>query len=70
MLYPEGPDGTQAEEIEIERSNDYAAEVIDFVNCIVNNTDSVINPPEESFNSVRIAFAEKLSADTGEKEVL
>ncbi len=70
MLYPEGPDGTQAEEIEVEKNNDYADEVIDFIDCIANDKDSVINPPEESLNSVRIAFAEKLSVDTGEKVVL
>ena len=70
MLYPEGPAGSQAEEIEYPRNNDYADEVIDFVDCIANNKDSLINPPEESFNSVKIAFAEKLSSDTGERVVL
>ncbi len=44
--------------------NDYkAAEVIDFIDCIKNGKASEINPAEDSFNTIRIAFAEKLSAD-------
>ncbi len=65
MLYPDGEEGTLAEEIVVDKVNDYAAEVIDFIDCIVNDKVSEINPPEASLDTVRIAFAEKLSANTG-----
>ena len=64
------PNEGEAYEIPLESVNDYTAEVVDFVNCILNNTTSAINPPEETLKSTRIAFAEKLSADTKEKITL
>ena len=66
MIYTE-----EGEKIDVplESVNDYALEVIDFVDCIVNNKTSAINPPESVFNTTKIALAEKLSADMGEKVV-
>lgn len=44
----------------------YVEEVVDFINCIENNTESKVNPPESSLQSIEIALAEKKSADLGE----
>lgn len=66
MIYTE--DGQKIEK-QLESVNDYALEVIDFVDCIANNKASAINPPESVFNTTKIALAEKLSADMGEKVV-
>lgn len=62
MLYPE--EG-MAQEITWEKNNDYADEVIDFIDCIVNNKVSAINPAEGTLQTTRIALAEKRSADLG-----
>ncbi len=51
--------------------NDYkAAEVIDFIDCIKNDKISELNPVEDSFNTIRIAFAEKRSADSNKPVVI
>ncbi len=44
----------------------YVEEVVDFINCIKNDTESKINPPESSLQTIEIALAEKKSADLGE----
>lgn len=44
----------------------YVSEVIDFINCIRNNTSSKVNPPESTKLTLDIAIAEKKSAVTGE----
>lgn len=62
LLYPEG--GAQ-EIIECDSTyNAYAREVIEFINCIRQDRQTTINPPEDSLLSLRLAFAERLSADT------
>lgn len=65
MLYTE----TEAVEIDAVAENvayatgeAYVDEVIDFVNCIKNDTQSTINPPESSLLTVELAEAEKKSA--------
>lgn len=67
MIYTE-----EGEKIEqpLAKTNSYAEEVIDLVDCIVNNKTSAINPADSVFNTTRIALAEKASADKGEKVVL
>ena len=45
MLYPEG--GT-ATEVTYPMNNDYADEVIDFIDCVVNDKISAINPVEDT----------------------
>ncbi len=67
MIYTE--DGQKIEK-QLEKVNDYALEVIDFVDCIVNNKTSAINPAESTLNTTKIALAEKESADKGEKVML
>lgn len=63
MLYPE--DGEMGLLELVGNPNQYVTEVIDFVQCIQENRASTINPPEDSCKSLKIALAEKLSADTG-----
>lgn len=67
MIYTE-----EGEKIEValESVNDYALEVIDFVDCIANNKTSAINPAESTLITTKIALAEKESADKGEKVAL
>lgn len=67
MIYTE--DGQKIEK-QLENVNDYALEVIDFVDCIVNDKISAINPATDTLNTTRIALAEKASADKGEKVIL
>lgn len=55
------------EVLEVPAGNAYANEVIEFVDCIRNKENSKINPPEASLGSIRIAFAERKSADKGKK---
>lgn len=50
---------------EMPAGNGYVEEVLDFINCIRENRESRINPPDSSFTSMLIALAEKESADTG-----
>jgi len=66
-LYPE--DG-QPSLIETSADNGYVEEVVDFINCIRGNKESAINPPEASLLSLKIALAEKVSADTGKTVAL
>lgn len=50
-------------EIELEEKDEYVYEVVDFIDCVKNNKPSIINPPEASLASIKIALAEKESAD-------
>lgn len=66
-LYPEeGVPGI----INVPADNGYVEEIVDFVNCIREGKESVINPPEASLLSLKIALAEKVSADTGKTVAL
>ena len=56
-------DAEETIELEVESNNSYATEVIDFIDCIKNDKVSAINPAVDSFNTLRIAIAEKQSAD-------
>ena len=60
------PQGGEMFEVEVGNENGYLEEVVDFVNCIENDTESKINPPEASLQSIEIALAEKKSADLKE----
>ncbi len=53
--------------VELDSVNDYAAEVIDFIDCIANDKASTINPPEASLISCKMALCEKESSDKGVK---
>ena len=60
-LYPEDGD---AQKLELPEGNGYALEVIEFINCIKENRDSKINPPEAAIRSLDIVFTEIKSANT------
>ena len=60
MLYTDA----EAKELEIPAGNGYADEVIEFINCIKEDRESIINPPSASAETIEIAIAEKKSADT------
>ena len=64
------PDEGEVYEIECEPHDGYIYEIVDFVDCIVNNKKSEINPPESSLESIRIALAEKESAKTAKTVML
>ena len=49
--------------IEFVADDSYALEVLDFINCIVNNKKSEINDCESTLESTRLALAEKKSAN-------
>ena len=66
-LYPE--EG-EAGIIEVPAGNGHAEEIVDFINCIRENRESTVNPPEASLQSIKIAIAEKVSADTGKTVAL
>ncbi len=74
MIYTE----TEAKELEapheefgLPTDDGYVNEMIDFIECIKNDTESKINPPEASKLTVDIAYAEKQSAIEGrEIEIL
>lgn len=55
----------EATELKIPSGNGYANEVIDFVSCIKENKESKINPPQSSFETLKIALKEKESAKKG-----
>ena len=68
MIYTE----TEAKELEasykilgLPTDDGYVNEMIDFIECIKNDTESKINPPEASKLTVDIAYAEKQSAIEG-----
>jgi predicted dehydrogenase len=67
MLYT---DEGEKIKVDFESINEYAAEVIDFIECIADNKESAVNPPEASLISCKIALCEKESADKGEKVTL
>ena len=67
MVYP---DGKEAFEFELEDKNGYVEEIVDFIDCIENNRESEINPPESSLQSVEIALAEKKSVDSRDIVIL
>lgn len=56
--------------MEIPSDNGYIEEVVDFINCIREDKESSINPPEASFRSLQIALAEKRSAEYKQPEVI
>ena len=61
MCYPDEGD---AYEIECEVRDGYIYEMVDFIDCIVNDKKSLVNPAESSLVSLEIALAEKKSAST------
>ncbi len=65
MVYP-GVEEEEVYEVELGNENGYVEELVDFVNCIENDCESKINPPEASLKTVEIALAEKKSVDLGE----
>lgn len=58
-------EGGEREVLDMPKTDDKATEVIDFIDCIVNDKVSAINPAESTFISTKIALAEKQSADSG-----
>ncbi len=58
-------DADEKIEVEVKFNNSYATEVMDFIDCIKNDKVSEINPATDSYNSLKIAIAETVSADTG-----
>lgn len=59
MLYTD----TEAKEITYEKENGYVSEIVDFVNCIKNDTQSKVNTPQTAKLSIEIGIAERLSAE-------
>ena len=59
-LYPE--EG-EVQVLENPVASGYIEEMVDFITCIREDRQSTINPAESSFVSMKIALAEKLSAD-------
>ena len=59
--YPD--DSKETEKVEYPADDSYALEVIDFIDCIVNNKKSVINDCESTLDTMKLAIAEKTSAD-------
>ena len=55
----------ETEIADIPQISAYAEEMVYFVNSIKENTENTINPPESSMQTIKIALAEKESADTG-----
>ena len=66
MVYPE--DG-EPYEYQVPEHLCYVDEVEDFIRCILEDRESEINPPESSLVSLKIALAEKLSANRGSKKI-
>ena len=66
-LYLEDGEPSQ---VELPQVNGYVNEVVEFIKCIDEDRESTINPPEESLRSLRIALAEKESADSGKKVIV
>lgn len=60
-FHPE--DDKEVQTIEYVPDDSYALEVLDFIDCIVNDKKSAINPAESTLDSTRLALAEKKSAD-------
>ncbi|MDD5603255.1 MAG: Gfo/Idh/MocA family oxidoreductase [Eubacteriales bacterium] len=56
-----------ASELKIENENQYRDEIIDFISCIQEGRDSLVNTPESCMQTIEIALAEKESAQTGQK---
>ncbi len=65
-VYTVYPQGGEPFNLEVGTEDGYVAEIIDFINCIENDTESKINPPESSLQTIEIALAEKKSADSME----
>lgn len=61
-LYPEN-----GEVIKLQPSKEkmHVEEVVDFIHCIREDRESAVNPASDSCNSLKIALAEKVAADTG-----
>lgn len=66
-LYPES-----GAAIKLQQSEDkmYVEEVVDFINCVREDKESAVNPATDSCNSLKIALAEIVSADTGKTVML
>lgn len=64
VIYPEVGEVYKAE---IPTTNGYVEEIVDFINCLKTDTNSTINPPEDSLQTLKIAIAEKNSADMGKR---
>ncbi|MBO4897406.1 MAG: Gfo/Idh/MocA family oxidoreductase [Clostridia bacterium] len=62
------PTDGEAFKPEVSGADGYTEEVIDFIDCIENDRESTINPPEASLQSIQIALAERESAD--KKEII
>lgn len=61
---------TEKYEIDLNWTDPYVNEIVDFVDCIRNDKESMINPPESSKLSIEIALAEKESANRKETVIL
>ena len=61
-LFPDG--SKESQPLEYPGDDSYALEVLDFVDCIVNDKKSAINDCESTLESTRLAFAEKSAADS------
>jgi len=48
---------------EYDKENAYYKEILYFADCIINNKPVLINPPEDSMNTIKIVCAEIESAD-------
>lgn len=59
------PDGGEAFAPQLASGDLYSDEIEDFINCINEDRASAVNPPESVMQTVRIALAEKESAETG-----
>ncbi|MBQ2986962.1 MAG: Gfo/Idh/MocA family oxidoreductase [Tyzzerella sp.] len=62
-LYPEEGEPS---DIEVQVVSGYIEEIVDFIQCIREDRESKINPPEASCCTLKIALAEKQSADTNQ----
>ena len=64
------PEEGEAEKLDLTPINGYVEEIVDFIACIRESRESTVNPPESSMQAIKIARAEKLSADTGKTVAL
>ena len=64
------PEEGEVKKLELTPINGYVEEIVDFISCIRENKESAVNPPESSMQAIRIARAEKVSADSGKTVAL
>ena len=55
----------QVKQLDVPNESGYAEEIVDFIQCIQEDKESTVNPPEASLQSMRIALAEMEAVDTG-----